>query len=102
MKNVPYRLLQTGFEEIQKLLVEEGVLVITSKGKAFAIMIGVKGDEVEGVMHLAAQIRAGKAVAALRKEAKEKDLDLSTAEEVNEEIRKARGERGEGSPNSSA
>ncbi|MGA9531514.1 MAG: hypothetical protein WBR18_02255 [Anaerolineales bacterium] len=102
MKNVPFRLLQTDIEEIQKLLVEEGVLVITSKGKAFAIMIDVEEDTVEVAQHIVAQVRAGKAVAALRMAAKEKGLDVLTMEEVEEEVRKAKTDRGEGSPNSRA
>lgn len=102
MKNVPYRFLQTSVEAVQKLLNEEGVLTITSKGKAFAIMIDLQGESLEDAKYLASQIRAGMAVAALREEAKEKGLDGSSMEEITEETRIARGDRGEGSQNSQA
>lgn len=99
MKDVPYSFLRTGVEKIKKLLHEEGVLVLTSRGTPFAIMIDIGEDALEDAMSLASQVRAKKAVASLREQAKERGLDGLSMEEVNEEILKARTDRSEGSSN---
>lgn len=93
MRVIPSRMLRERVEAIRNLLAEEGVLVVTSQAKPFAIMIDVEEREFEGTVSLASQIRAGLAVARLRKEARTKGLDVLSMEEIAQETRKVRRDR---------
>lgn len=93
MRFIPLSFLRKRFETIRKLLAEEGVLVVTSRSIPFAILIDVEEGELEDTVSLASQIRAGLAVARLRKEARTKGLDGLSMEEVAQETREVRRDR---------
>lgn len=96
MRFVPYRFLRNQAGKLRRRLSDEGELVITSSGEPFAIMIDVDKETLEETLYLVSQIRARKAVSALRSEAKEKGLDRLSQEEIEEEVRAVREGRGGG------
>lgn len=95
MREIPLSFLRKRGETIRNLLAEEGVLVVTSRSRPFAILIDVEEGELEDTVSLASQIRAGLAVARLRKEARTKGLGGFSMEEIAQETREVRRDRRE-------
>lgn len=93
MQFVPYRFLRNQAGKLRRRLSDEGELVITSSGEPFAIMIDVDEDSLEETLYLVSQIRARKAVSALRSEARERGLDQLSKDDIEAEIRAVRGDR---------
>jgi prevent-host-death family protein len=96
MRFVPYRFLRNQAGKLRRRLSDEGELVITSSGEPFAVMIDVDEETLEETLYLVSQIRARKAVSALRAEAKERGLDRLSEDEIEEEVRAVREGRGRG------
>ncbi len=96
MRFVPYRFLRNQAGKLRRRLADEGELVITSSGEPFAIMIDVDQETLEETLYLVSQLRAQKAVSALRAEAKERGVDRLSPEEVEAEVQAVRDERGSG------
>ena len=90
MRFVPYRFLRNQAGKLRRKLSDEGELVITSSGEPFAIMINVDEETLEETLYLVSQIRARKAVSALRSEARERGLDQLSGDEIEQEIRAVR------------
>ncbi|MFP3854825.1 MAG: type II toxin-antitoxin system Phd/YefM family antitoxin [Anaerolineales bacterium] len=90
MRFVPYRFLRNQAGKLRRKLSDEGELVITSSGEPFAIMIDVDEETLEETLYLVSQIRARKAVSALRSEARERGLDKLSRDEIEQEIRDVR------------
>lgn len=78
--------------KIWEKLEKEGDLVVTRNGKPFAILIGTSPTGLEEDLNALRRARFGKALAAIRADAKRKGLDPMTMDEINAEIRAAREE----------
>lgn len=96
MRFVPYRFLRNQAGKLRKRLSKEGELIVTSSGEPFAVMIDVDPESLEETLYLVSQLRARKAVSALRSEAKEKELDRLSPQQIEAEVRAVREARGSG------
>jgi prevent-host-death family protein len=73
---------------------EEGEeVVITSRGKPVALLLGISGEDLEETVRLVRRARAQAAVSRMRKAAAREGSDSMTQEEIVEEIRAVRSER---------
>lgn len=79
--------------KIWEKLENEGDLVVTRNGKPFAILIGTSPTGLEEDLNALRRARFGKALTAIRADAKRKGLDRMTMDEINELIRKVREDR---------
>lgn len=69
-------------------------IVMTSRGKPYAVMLPVHDSEdVEKVLLLASRIRAQMALSSVRRKAAESGLDSITEAEIEAEIRDVRAKR---------
>lgn len=72
---------------------EEQEVVLTSRGRPVALLLGVSGDDLEETVQLVRRARAQAATSRMRKGAAEGGLDKMSQEEIEDEIRAARSER---------
>lgn len=73
---------------------EEGEeVVVTSRGKPVALLVGVSGDDLEETVRLVRRAKAQAAVSRMRRGAAQRGLDRLSQEEVEAEIEAARSER---------
>jgi prevent-host-death family protein len=73
---------------------EEGdEVVITSRGKPVALLVGVDGEDLEETVRLVRRARAQAAVSRMRKAAARESSESMSREEGEEEINAARSER---------
>jgi hypothetical protein len=93
MDFIPYRLLRNQPRELRQRLENNGELVVMHDGKPFAMMIGVDQDNLNDVMTLVTQMRAQKAVSAMRAAARERGLDRIKTKDIDAEIKKVRARR---------
>jgi prevent-host-death family protein len=73
--------------------VREDDLVLTANGKPVAILVGVDEGDVEETMTAIRQARGQMALARLQRDAAARGLDKLSPDDVDAEIRAARGER---------
>lgn len=78
--------------KVRKWLADED-LVLTSGGTPVAYMVGIEGDDLEGVLSLMRRLRAQRAVSRMRREAAEEGRDSMPIEEIQSEVRRTRRER---------
>ena len=93
MEFVPYRLLRNQPRKLREQLQQQGELVVTNKGVPFALMINIGAEDVHDVIQLVTQLKAQRAVSALRQSAQAQGLDTLSAEDIDAEIEKVRSER---------
>ncbi len=73
---------------------EEGEeVVITSRGKPVALLLGISGEDLEETVRLVRRARAQAAVSRMRKAAAREGSEGMSREEIEEEINAARSER---------
>ena len=73
---------------------EEGdEVVITSRGKPVALLLGISGEDLDETVRLVRRARAQAAVSRMRKAAAREGSDSMSREEIEEEISAARNER---------
>jgi len=73
---------------------EEGdEVVITSRGKPVALLVGVDGEDLEETVRLVRRTKAQVAVSRMRKAAARKGSDGMSREEIEAEILAARSDR---------
>ncbi len=73
---------------------EEGdEVVITSRGKPVALLLGISGEDLDETVRLMRRVRAQAAVSRMRKAAAREGADSMIREEIEEEISAARSER---------
>ena len=73
---------------------EEGEeVVITSRGKPVALLLGISGEDLDERVRLVRRARAQAAVSRMRKAAAREGSDRMSREEIEEEISAARSER---------
>ncbi len=68
-------------------------VVITSRGKPVALLLGVSGDDLEETVRLTRRARAQVAVSRMRKAAAREGSGGMSREKIEEEISAARSER---------
>ncbi|MGH7556287.1 MAG: hypothetical protein ACREMD_00615 [Gemmatimonadota bacterium] len=78
--------------KVRKWLADED-LVLTSGGTPVAYMVGIEGDDLEGVLSLMRRLRAQRALSHMRREAAEEGRDSMPIEEIQSEVRRTRRER---------
>lgn len=93
MKFVSSREIRVNPRPIFDSLEEDHEVVVTSRGKPVALLLGVTGDDLEETVRLVRRARAQAAVSRMRKAAAQKGLDGMSQEEIEEEIATARRER---------
>jgi prevent-host-death family protein len=93
MKIVSDREFRNEPGRVRKALAEQDV-VITSRGKPYAVMLPVsESQNIEEVLLLASRIRAQMALSSVRAKAAQRGLDDLTAAEINAEIQAVREQR---------
>lgn len=93
MKFVSSREIRVNPRPIFESLDEEGEVIITSRGKPVALLLGVTGDDLEDTVRLVRRARAQSAVSKMRKTTAQTGLDGMSGEEVEEEIAATRSGR---------
>ena len=73
---------------------EEGdEVVITSRGKPVALLLGITGEDLDETVRLVRRARAQAAVSRMRKAAAREGSDSMSREEIEDEIGAVRSER---------
>lgn len=84
--------LRTRPGEVRRQLQQEGDLIVTSRGRPFALMLSTEGEDVEELLLALRRARAQLAVARMRKHASSAGLACMSLDEISAEIRQARTE----------
>ena len=92
MKVVSSREIRVNSRPVFQAAEEGDEVVITSRGKPVALLVGVDGEDLEETVSLVRRARAQAAVSRMRKAAREGSESMSR-EEIEEEINAARSER---------
>jgi len=95
MKFVSSREIRVNPRPIFDALGEENQVVVTSRGKPIALLVGVSGDDLEETVRLVRRAKAQVAASRMRKVASQKGLDKLGREEIEQEIKVTRRERAE-------
>jgi antitoxin (DNA-binding transcriptional repressor) of toxin-antitoxin stability system len=74
-------------------LTEENEVVVTSRGKPIALLVGISGEDLEETVRLVRRAKAQAAVSRMRRGAAQRGLDKLSQEELEAEIKAARSER---------
>ena len=69
---------------------KSGEVVLTSRGKPYALMLPVDADHLEDMLVLTARLRALQSVARIRARAAKTGLSALTDEDIDAEIRASR------------
>lgn len=75
---------------LEGLHAEDQEVVVTSRGKPVALLVGVTADDFEDAIQALRQARAQVAVSRLRAHAQRAGADALDQEAIDEEIRQAR------------
>lgn len=92
MRWITIRDLRNTPGKVRRWLARED-LILTSKGKPVAYVIGIEGEDPEEVTALMRRARAERAVSRMRREAAIRGLDKISPEEIQAEIREVRSDR---------
>jgi antitoxin (DNA-binding transcriptional repressor) of toxin-antitoxin stability system len=95
MKFVSSREIRVNPRPIFEALGEENEVVVTSRGKPIALLVGVSGDDLEETVRLVRRAKAQVAASRMRKVASQKGLDKMGREAIEQEIKVTRRERAE-------
>jgi len=76
-----------------RLLAREDDLVLTSKGKPIAILVGVEDTDFEEMAAVIRQAKALRAVSQMRRQSVRLGLDRLSSSAIDAEIRKVRSRR---------
>jgi antitoxin (DNA-binding transcriptional repressor) of toxin-antitoxin stability system len=93
MKFVSSRDIRVNPRPIFEALGDENEIIVTSRGKPVALLVGVSGEDFEETVRLVRRARAQLAASRMRKAAARKGLDRMSQEEIEAEITKTRSER---------
>lgn len=93
MKFVSSRDIRVNPRPIFEALGEQNEIIVTSRGKPVALLVGVSGEDLEETVRLVRRARAQLAVSRMRKSAARKGLDRMSREEIQAEITATRSER---------
>jgi len=90
MEFVPYRVLRNQPSELRKKLEEKGELVVTVDGEPLAVMLQIPKGNLEDLVMLISQLRAQLAIATIRKQARNLNLDKMTVAQADKLVKDAR------------
>jgi prevent-host-death family protein len=93
MKFVSSREIRVNPRPVFEAAEEGDEVVITSRGKPVALLVGVDGEDLEETIRLVRRARAQAAVSRMRRAASRKGSDNLSREEIEAEIAVARSER---------
>jgi len=93
METLSYRMIRNEPGKFEKLLSEQGVIVLNKSGKPFAVILDATTESVEDTLRLVSQVRAQKAIAEMRASARKRGLDQLTPDEIRAEIDAVRSAR---------
>ena len=93
MKFITVRDIRTSPAQIWKQLPEEQEMVITNNGRPIALLTPISDQSLELTLSAVRRARATAAVQNMQKTARDTGADRMTDNEIDEEIRAARGER---------
>ncbi len=79
-------------DKLQELL-KDGDVLLTSRGKPYALVVAVDPERVEDALLLTSRVRAQAAVAGIRRRVLETELPCPGETEIEAEIQAARRER---------
>jgi hypothetical protein len=90
VKALPYRVMRNQPGRLEDCLRKDGIVLITRKGEPFAFMLGLADESLVDTFGLITQLRAQRAVASMRGEARGRGLDCMVDRDVQAEIDAAR------------
>ncbi len=93
MKFVSSREIRVNPRPVFEAAEEGDEVVITSRGKPVALLVGVDGEDLEETVRLVRRARAQAAVSRMRRAASREGSDNLSRKEIEAEIAAARGER---------
>lgn len=93
MKFVSSREIRVNPRPVFEAAEEGDEVVITSRGKPVALLVGVDGDDLEETVRLVRRARAQAAVSRMRRVASREGSDGMGRKAIEAEIAAARGER---------
>ena len=93
MKFVSSREIRVNPKPVFEAAGEGDEIIITSRGKPVALLVGVDGEDLEETVRLVRRARAQAAVSRMRKAAAREGSQSMSREEIEEEINAARSER---------
>jgi len=96
MKSVSVRELQRHMGAVRQQLAAEHYVVLTARGRPFAILAAVEPDHVEEGLRAIASARALAAMRRMQASAKARGLDKMSMREIDALIAKVRRERRKG------
>jgi len=79
--------------KVERMLIEERVIILNKNRQPLAIMFDVTTQSLETVVKLMSQIRALQAVTEMRSAAKARGLDRLSADELQAEVEAVRASR---------
>lgn len=93
MDFLPYRMLRNQPGQLSEKLAKEGQLVITKRGKPFAVLVNIGEGELGELLVLLSRLRAQQSASVNREQARMRESALLTIEEIDAEISAVRGHR---------
>ena len=93
MKFVSSREIRVNPKPVFEAAGEGDEIIITSRGKPVALLVGVDGEDLEETVRLVRRARAQAAVSRMRRAASREGSNNLSQEEIEAEIAAARGER---------
>lgn len=96
MRFVTIRDLRSKSVQIQRDLLKEKEMVLTSNGKPIAILTATSADRIEESLAMIRQVRAMEAVELMQRRSVESGTDRMSLREINKEIAAARKKRQSG------
>lgn len=90
MKVLPYRVMRNQPGRLEDCLHKDGIVLTTRRGEPFAFLLGLAGESLGGTFGLITQLRAQRAVASMRAEARGRGPDCMVDRDVQAEIDAAR------------
>ena len=79
--------------KVERMLIEERVIILNKNRQPLAIMFDVTTQSLETVVKLMSQIRALQAVTEMRSAARARGLDRLSADEIQAEVEAVRASR---------
>lgn len=93
MKFITVRDIRTSPARIWKQLPDEQEMVITNNGRPIALLTPITDQSLEQTLSAVRRARAMAAVQNMQKKARDAGLDQMSEDQIENEIRAARGER---------
>jgi antitoxin (DNA-binding transcriptional repressor) of toxin-antitoxin stability system len=93
MGYISIRDMQAKSSTVRRRLQDEGSLVVTSRGKPFALMVSAENKDIEELRLIMRHAKAQLALTRLREQAAANDLNRLTSDEIAVEIAEARNAR---------